>query len=449
MGRAPHLPLQGDRARSILSGVQPPPQSGFTAPVDPSAVLDHVVPGTNLIVPIANGEPVTLLDMIESRAASLDHVLVHQMHALRDRKYFHGSQRGHLDHVSYFLAEHTRRAFGEGTIDLVPADFSDVPALIDARPGPKLVIAACSMPDARGYVSLGTGADYAASFIGRAPFFFEANPRMPRTHGGNLVHLRDALGWTIADRPLVEVGAPEPDEVDRAIAQLVADRIPDRATIQIGIGRVPHAILARLHDRRDLGIHTELLSDAAIDLIEQGVVTGAHKTNRPGKVVATFCLGTQRLYDFIDGNAAVELWSVDWVNDPHVVGEEPLFVSVNATTEVDLLGQCASETMAGRYWSGSGGQADFARGAILSPGGQGFIVLRSRTRDQRPRIVSCLTPGSVVTTGKNTVDHVVTEHGIASLRGLGVRARARALIAIAHPADRDRLRREATQLQLV
>ncbi len=412
-------------------------------------MLDHIAPHTNLIVPIATGEPVGLLDEIERRADSLHGVLVHQMHALHDRGYLHGVHHGHLDHVSYFLSEHTRRAFREGTIDLVPADFSDVPALIDSRPGPKLVLAAVSMPDARGYVSLGTGADYAASFIGRAPFFLEANPRMPRTHGGNLVNLGDALGWAVAERPLIEVGAPSPDDADRAIAQFVAERISDRATIQVGIGRVPHAILGHLHDRKDLGIHTELLSDAAVDLIERGVVTGAYKTNRPGKVVATFCLGTQRLYDFIDRNPVVELWPVDWVNDPHVVGEDRSFVSVNATTEVDLLGQCASETMAGRYWSGSGGQADFARGAILSPGGQGFVVLRSRTSDQRPRIVSSLTPGSVVTTGKNIVDHVVTEYGVASLRGLGVRARARALVAVAHPEDRERLLLEARALELV
>jgi acyl-CoA hydrolase len=422
---------------------------GVHAPVAPSAVLDHIAPRANLIVPIGNGEPVALLDVIEQRASSLDHVTVHQMHALRDREYFHGGRRGHLDHVSYFLSEHTRRAYYEGTIELVPADFSDVPALIAKRTGPKLVIAACSMPDADGFVSLGTGADYAASFIDRVPFFLEANPRMPRTHGGNRMDVRDALGWTVAERPLVEIPAPVPDEIDCAIAGLVADLIPDRATIQIGIGRVPNAILAHLGDRTDLGIHSELLSDAVIDLIENGAVTGRFKASRPGKVVATFCLGSQRLYDFVDDNPTIELWPVDWVNDPHVVAQERSFVSVNATTEVDLLGQCASETMSGRYWSGSGGQADFARGAILSAGGQGFIVLRSQTHGGRPRVVSSLTPGSVVTTGKNTVDHVVTEHGIASLRGLGVRARARALIAIAHPTDRERLESEAQQLQLL
>ncbi len=412
-------------------------------------MLEQVAPRTNLIVPIGNGEPVALLDVLENNAAKLDQVLVHQMHVLRDREYLHGRYHGHLDHVSYFLSEHTRSAYGEGTITLVPADFSDIPELIAERAGPKMVIAACSMPDAEGYVSLGTGADYAASFIDRAPFFLEANPRMPHTHGGNRLHLSDVLGWTIAERPLVEIATPIPDDADRAIARLVADRVPDRATIQIGIGRVPSAILGYLRDREDLGIHTELLSDAAIDLIERGVVTGRFKASRPGKVVATFCLGTQRLYDFVDRNPDVELWPVDWVNDPFVVAEERSFVSVNATTEVDLLGQCASETMAGRYWSGSGGQADFARGAILSPGGQGFIVLRSQTHDGCPRIVARLAAGSVVTTGKNTVDHVVTEQGIASLRGLDVRARARALIAIAHPADRDRLASDARGLQLI
>jgi acyl-CoA hydrolase len=256
------------------------------------------------------------------------------------------------------------------------------------------------------------------------------------------------LGWTVAEHPLVEIHPSPPDDTDRTIAQLVAARVPDRATIQIGIGRVPQAILEELGDREDLGVHTELLSDAVIDLVERGVVTGRFKANRPGKVVTTFCLGSQRLYDFIDGNPDVELWPVDWVNDPAVVAQERSFVSVNATTEVDLLGQCASETMAGAYWSGSGGQADFARGAILSPGGQGFIVLRARTGDGRPRIVPTLTPGSVVTTGKNTVDHVVTEFGVATLRGLDIRSRARALTAIAHPDDRAALEQAARRMHI-
>jgi acyl-CoA hydrolase len=412
-------------------------------PGRPEDVLEHVEPGSNLIVPLANGEPVSVLDAVEAAADQLDGVRVHQMHVLHDRPYLDGRFGDRLRHVSYFLSHVTRPHFHAGGVELVPCHFSEVPMLLRRLPRP-IVLAACSLPDRHGYVSLGTNADYVAPFIGRAPFFVEANPRMPRTSGRNSIHLSQVVGWCRADRPLVEVPAAEPDEVDRRIAAAVAERIPDGACIQAGIGSIPNGVLASLHDHRELGIHTELLSDGVIDLVERGVVTGVRKVRRPGKVVATFALGTQRLYDFLDGNPAVELLPVDWVNDPRIIAQEPSFVSINATTEVDFLGQAASETIAGRYWSGSGGQADFARGAMYSLGGQGFVVLRSTAAGGTvSRIVPRLREGSVVTTLKNTIDKVVTEHGVAELRGRTIRERTHALIEVAHPAFRDELEAEA------
>lgn len=194
------------------------------------------------------------------------------------------------------------------------------------------------------------------------------------------------------------------------------------------------------------GLHTELLHDGMVDLVEAGVVTGVNKEVRRNQIVTTFCLGTRRLYDWLDDNAAVELLGVDFVNDPRVIARLKNFVSVNATTEVDLLGQCASETIAGRYWSSSGGQADFARGAMYAEEGQAFIVTPSTTRDGRSRIVPTLAPGSVVTTIKNTVDHVVTEHGVAELRGRSLADRARSLIAVADHSHRDQLTNAARTL---
>jgi acyl-CoA hydrolase len=240
-----------------------------------------------------------------------------------------------------------------------------------------------------------------------------------------------------------------PDERDAAIADLVVERIPDRATLQVGIGGVPNALLARLGSHRGLGIHTELLADGIMDLVDRGVVNGAFKYRRPHKVVTTFTLGTQALYDWLDDNLAVEMLPVDEVNDPRRIAQEPRFVSINATTEVDLIGQCASETMAGRYWSSSGGQADFARGAMYAEGGKAFIVLHAATRSGRSRIRTRLTEGSVVTTLKNTVDHVVTEYGVAELRGRSLAARARALISIAAPEHREDLEREAREVGLL
>ena len=417
------------------------------APSPASSVLDHIVPGTEIVVPLANGEPQTVLDAVDAAGPSLEGITVHQMHTLRDRPYLHAAYGDRLRHVSYFLSHVTRPAFRAGECDLVPAHFSEVPALLRRLDGPLLVVAAVSPPDAHGYFSLGTNADYVASFIGHVPFFVEANPNMPRTFGRNSIHVSQVAGWCEADYPLVEVPPAEPNEIDATIARLVAERIPDGATLQTGIGAIPNAILGFLSDHRDLGIHTELLSDGVIDLVESGVVNGVRKVRRPGKLVTTFALGTRRLYDFLHENTAVELLPVDWVNDPRIIAQERCFVSVNATTEVDLLGQAASETIAGRYWSGSGGQADFARGAMYSEGGHGFLVLHSTTTDGSiSRIRPRLTEGSVVTTLKNTVDQVVTEYGVAEMRGRTIRERTRALIAVAHPKFRDELTAEATAM---
>jgi acyl-CoA hydrolase len=433
--RVERLPMTDDRARSPATAAE--------------AVLDHVGDGADVIVPLANGEPVTVLDALEAGAAAgrFRGVRVHQMHALHDRPYLHGSVRDRLVHVSYFLSPVTRPAFYEGGCELVPNNFSEVPRLLRETTRCSLVVAAAAPMDRHGYFSLGTNCDYAAPFIGRVPFFLEVNEQMPRTFGRNQVHASQVVGWTAVDRPLVEIAPTEPTDVDRAIAALVAERVPDHATIQAGIGGIPNALLESLRGHRDLGIHTELLSDGLIDLVDRGVVTGTRKRLRTGKIVATFALGTRTLYDFLDQNPAVDMLPVDYVNDPRIIGQEDCFMSINATTEVDLVGQCASETVAGRYWSSSGGQADFARGAMFSPHGRGFVVLRSTAADgDVSRIRASLTPGSMVTTLKNTVDQIVTEFGVAEMRGRSISERARALIAIAHPRFRDQLAADAKAL---
>jgi acyl-CoA hydrolase len=419
----------------------------MTVASHPEAVLEHLTPGADVIVPLANGEPVSLLDAIEAHADRLDGVRVHQMHAVHDRPYLHGAFGDRLRHLSYFLSRVTRPCFLAGTIDLVPNNFSEMRNLLRERTRDPLVLAAASPPDRHGYFSLGVNADYAASFIGRARFFLEANVQQPRTFGRNQIHVTQVLGWVDVDRPLVEVPPPPRTEIDDRIAAFVAERIPDRATIQTGIGAIPNAILAALTNHRDLGVHTELISDGLMDLVDRGVVNGVAKQLNRTKTVGTFALGTRRLYEFLDENAAFEMWPVSYVNDPRVIAQEANFVSINSTISVDLLGQCASETVGGTYYSSSGGQADFARGAMYSKGGQGFVVLRSTAKDGAiSKIVPQLASGDVVTTLKNTVDKVVTEWGVAELRGRSLRQRAAALIAIAHPHHRDRLTFEAKRL---
>ena len=414
-----------------------------TAPNQPADVVDHVTPGTQIIVPLANGEPTAVLDALEVAAAAgdprVDEVRVHQMHAIHDRPYLRGEYGTRLKNISYFLSHVTRPQFAAGHIGLVPAHFSEVYALMRMRTDDPLVVAAASPPDRHGYFSLGVSADYTASFIGRSRIFLEVTDSMPRTFGRNQVHVSQVVGWCRSDRPLVEVAPVAPGETDCKIAELVADRIPDGATIQTGIGAIPNAIMASLADHRDLGIHTELLSDGVIELMESGVVNGVKKRLNRTKTVGTFALGTARLHEFLHENTAVELHAVRYVNDPRIIANETNFVSINATLTVDFLGQCASETIGGRYYSSSGGQNDFARGAMYSDGGQGFVVLHSTTSNGTSRIVPQLAAGDVVTTPKNTVDKIVTEYGVAELRGKSIKERAEALIAIAHPDHRDEL----------
>jgi acyl-CoA hydrolase len=418
----------------------------LSSPQSADAVVEHIGANADIILPIANGEPVTLMDAVEANAEQWSGVRVHQMHAAHDRPYLHGKFGDNLRHISYFLSNVTRPCFAAGTVELVPNNFSEMRAILRERTTDPLILAAASPPDRHGYFSLGVSADYVASFIGRARFFLEANRQMPRTFGRNQLHISQVVGWSEADYPLVELASPEVTDVDLKIADRVAERIPDGATIQVGIGSTPNAIMRRLVDHQHLGIHTELISDGVMDLVERGVVSGVAKQLNRTKTVGTFALGSKRLYDFLDENAAFELWPVRYVNDPRVIAQETNFVSINSTIAVDLLGQCASETVAGTYYSSSGGQADFARGAMYSDGGQGFVVLHSTTSRHASKIVAQLAAGDVVTTLKNTVDKVVTEWGVAELRGRSIRERAKALIAIAHPDHRDHLTTEARRL---
>jgi len=427
------------------------------APDQAADVVDHLAADTRIIVPLANGEPTAVLDAVEDAVADdiasngnrFTGLRVHQMHALHDRRYLAGEFGRRLRHISYFLSHVTRPHFRTGSIGLVPAHFSEVYEMMHHRSEDPLVIAAASPPDRHGYFSLGVSADYVASFIGRARFFLEITDGMPRTFGRNQIHSSQVAGWCRSDRPLLEIDPVRSNDTDHRIADLVAERIPDGATIQTGIGAIPNAIMESLSDHRNLGVHTELLSDGVVDLIESGVVNGVRKRLNRTKTVGTFALGTRRLHDFLHENTAVELHAVRYVNDPRIIAQESDFVSINATLAVDFLGQCASETIGGQYFSSSGGQNDFARGAMYSPGGQGFIVLHSTTSSGASKIVPQLAAGDVVTTPKNTVDKVVTEYGVAELRYATVRERTRRLIAIAHPDHRAELTAQAEAMNFL
>lgn len=422
--------------------------SRLPLPVDPRTVIDFIPDGADVVVGLANGEPTLLMDTIEELNEELRGVRFHQMHSLHDRPYLHGAYADRMRQVCYFMSHINRAAYYEGTIDVVPAHFSEVPLMLRRFTRRNLAIGVASLPDKHGYFSLGVDCGYMASMIGRVPMFLEASSHVPHTHGANLVHHSQIVGWCESDRHLVEVPMVEPKPLEKVIASYVTERIPNGATIQVGIGGIANAILDGLHDHHNLGVHTELFHDGMADLVDAGVITGAIKERRRNRSVTTFSMGTQRLYEWLDNNPAVEFLGVEFCNDPRIIAEMSNFVSVNATTEVDLMGQCASETVAGKYWSGSGGQADFARGAMYSDGGQAFICTPSLTSKGQSRIVSQLALGSVVTTIKNTVDNVVTEHGVAELRGKTLGGRAREMIKIADPSFRDHLTRRAHEMGL-
>jgi acyl-CoA hydrolase len=409
-------------------------------------IYDHIRPGANVVVGPGVGEPGTVLDAIDSRPGGWDGVRIHQMLAIAPRRFHSGEVPG-IRHVSYFLSATTRTAYRAGTCDLVPNNFSDVPRILRQTVRPDLVIASVSPPDHHGYFSLGCVAAYMASFIGEVPFFVEVNDQMPRTFGANQLHVSDVVGWCTTSRELPEMPPPATDERDRTIADLVAERIQDGSTLQVGIGGVPDLVLAGLRDHKELGVHTELLGTGVVDLVEAGVVTGTRKATHRNKIVTTAAHGMQRLYDFVADNPGVEFHPVEYTNDPWNIAREPRMVSINASLEVDFLGQCASESIGSQYLSSSGGQGDFARGAVASEHGAAFIVLHSTARDDEvSRIVPQLSAGAAVTTYKNIVDHVVTEYGVAELRGAPIAERARRLIAIAHPSFRDELTEQARQL---
>ncbi|TWT24758.1 acetyl-CoA hydrolase/transferase family protein [Planomicrobium sp. CPCC 101110] len=406
-------------------------------------LIGLIEPGADIIIPIANGEPIRLLDLLEEHAEKLKGVTIHQMLALRPRPYIEGRFE-QLKHVSYFLSGATRKVYQQAKLELVPNNFHEVPRMLKKITKMSMIMTVVSPMDEHGYFTLGTQADYVAEFIGTVPFVLEVNNQMPRTYGRNQIHISQIAGYVEHNATLLEEKSSQIGEKDIRIAASVTADIENGDTLQIGIGSVPNAVISMLKDHRHLGIHTEMLPDGIVDLVNAGAVDGTRKFTHPGKIIATFAYGTKKLYDFIDNNPGVEFLPVSLVNDPREIAKEKNIVSINATTEVDLFGQCASETVGGKYYSSSGGQIDFARGVRFAENGKGYICLQSTAKnDSISRIKLDLAPGSVVTTGKNDVDNIVTEYGIARLHGVSLSERAKRLIGIAHPDFREELLFEA------
>lgn len=401
-----------------------------------------IPPGRRILVGSGAAEPVALVHAMVAQAPQLsDNEVVHLL-TLGPAPYVEPSQSARFRHTAFFIGPNVRQAVQEGRADFMPVFLSEVPELIRSRRVRiDVALIQVSPPDAHGYVSLGVSVDIVRAAVQSAALVLaEVNARMPRTHGDSFVHVRELHRLVPVDAPLLERKREPPDPVCTAIGRQVATLVPDGATLQLGIGRIPDAVLAELRGRVDLGVHTEMLSDGVMELVDAGVITGRRKTHLPGKLVTSFVMGTQRLYDWVHDNPAVEMRASDYTNDPAIIARHERMVAINAALAVDLTGQVAADTLLGGFFSGIGGQVDFIRGAARSRGGKPIVALPSTAKHGTvSRIQPVLEAGAGVVTSRGDVHYVVTEYGVADLWGRNIRERALALIEVAHPDHRAQL----------
>jgi acyl-CoA hydrolase len=340
-----------------------------------------------------------------------------------------------------FVSQSVRQAVNEGRADYIPVFLSDIPDLFRRQLPIDVALVQVSPPDEHGYCSLGVSVDIARSAVNTARHIIaQVNPQVPRTHGDSLVHTKRFTTTVYHDEALPEVNYSSKVGADELkIGRLIAGMIEDGSTLQMGIGTIPDAVLQSLHTHKNLGVHTEMCSDGIIDLFDRDVINNSQKKIHPNKTVTGFAVGTRRLYDYVHDNPAFVFLDIDYVNDPHVIRRNPKVVAINSAIEVDITGQVCADSIGTIQYSGIGGQMDFMRGAALSEGGKPIIALTSRTAKGVNRIVPFLKPGAGVVTTRGHIHYVVTEYGIAYLFGKNLRQRARALLEIAHPDDRQML----------
>ncbi len=396
--------------------------------------------------------PQVVLAALVDYAPQLQNVEICHALTVGSADYVSPEMEGHLRVNTLFIGHNVRKAVQEGRADFTPVLLSEFPLLFKNGYLPlDVAIIHLSPPDEHGFCSFGvevglskTAAESAKTIIA------EVNEQMPRTLGDSFIHVSKLDYIVPVNYPLPELpmGGGEPDPVVERIAKNIADLIPDEATMQLGIGAIPDAVLKHLYDRKDLGVHTELFSDGVIDLVEAGVLTNARKTLHPGKIVAGFILGTKRLYEWVHNNPLIEFHRTEYVNDPFNVAQNERMVAINSAIEVDLTGQVCADSIGTKLYSGVGGQLDFIYGASRSKGGVPIIALPSKAKNFS-RIVATLKPGAGVVTTRNHVHHIVTEYGVADLYGKTIRQRAQSLISIAHPDFRDELTRQARELHYI
>lgn len=389
--------------------------------------------------------PHNLLDALVSRSAELRDVEIVHLHTEGRATYSEPQFAESFRVNAFFVGSNVRDAVNRGDGDYIPVFLSEIPALFRKAVLPlDVALVHVSPPDSHGFCSLGVSVDIARAAVDCAKIVVaQVNPRMPRTIGDALVHVNDIDAIVDVDISLPEVYPPKLTDTDRAIGRHIAELIENGATLQMGIGSIPNAVLASLSSHKDLGVHTEMFSDGLIDLVEKGIVNGRNKVKHPGKIVAGFVMGTQRLYDFVHDNPQVLMLDIAYVNDSAVIRRNPKVTAINSAIEVDLTGQVCADSIGTRLYSGVGGQMDFIRGASLSEGGKPIIALPSQTARGESKIVPFLKQGAGVVTTRAHVHYIVTEYGVANLYGRNLKQRAKALVEIAHPDHREHLEREA------
>lgn len=418
----------------------------------PEDAIDLIKDGDFIIVPTGVGEPPSLLTALSDQRSRFHDVKVAQILAVRKFGYLDPQTVDHVRHVAFFYGAATRAGGKDGWVDFIPSYFSEMPSQIERGLIPADVVFSMASPmDENGYFSLSLGADYTMAAVAKARVVvLEVNPNVPFAFGNCHVHISQVTALVESSEPVLEVGLPTIGPVQEAIGKYVADMIEDGSTLQIGYGGIPDAVVMQLTNKHDLGVHTEMIGDGILTLIDSGAITNRKKNCLPGKMVATFALGSKKLYQLMERNPALEIHPVDFTNDPYLASQNDNLVAINATLQIDLLGQCGSESLGHVPYSGTGGQSDFVRAANRSRGGKAFIVLPSTAKDDSiSRIVPMLTPGTHVSTSKNDINYVVTEFGVAQLRGKSAGQRAREMIAIAHPTFRPELTQAAQRMNLL
>ena len=411
-----------------------------------------VTNGDTVVIPTAVGEPPTLLTALSEARRGFRNVRVSQILPVRRYDYFDPETTEHVRHIAYFFSGISRAGGQEGWVDFIPANFSELPELIKRNLIPADVVFSMASPmDEHGFFSLSLAPDYTMAAIDKArAVVLEVNPHVPFANGNCHIHISQVAALVESEDSLLEVGLPKIGPVQEAIGRYVAEMIPDGATLQIGYGGIPDAVVMQLIHKHDLGIHTEMIGDGIMTLVEAGVVTNRKKNYHNGKMLATFALGSKKLYEFLHRNPAVEMHPVGFTNDPWLAGQNDNLHAINATMQIDFMGQCGSESLGFSPYSGTGGQTDFVRAANRSNGGKAFIVLPSTAKhDTISRIVPTLSAGTHVSTSKNDINYVVTEYGVVQLRGKTAHQRCEALIDIAHPDFRGELRAAAKKMNLL